>query len=194
MIIQCNVFLLWRDDCVIKRKMKGRRTKTQTAELEQLFLEFMRYNSSLICLFGESFGYFSSVLPICIKSLCELLLDFRVKQASQYESYMNFFFQHCRFFPQSISQKHHEALVIAMLFELVKRQEMFAFVTCGAFIYIQQLDFSALPSHCSNLSQAKSVFPWAGFIPIAWCSLGAKMVCTDNCCISAEPHQLLTSW
>lgn len=107
-------------------------TNIQTAELAQLFSELMRYNSSLICLFREPFGYFSSVLPIYIRSSCEVLLDFRVKQTSWYETYMNFFFQHHSLFPQNISQKHDEALINAVLF---KRQEISAFATCGTFMY-----------------------------------------------------------
>lgn len=110
-------------------------TKAQTAELEQLFSDLMRYNSSLICLFRKPVGYFSSVLPICIRSACEVLLDFGVKQTSQYETYMNFFFQHHKFFPQSISQKQDEARIIVVRFKLVKRQEMSAFATCGTFIH-----------------------------------------------------------
>lgn len=123
-----------------------------------------------------------------------MLLDFCVKQTSQYETYMNFFFQHRRSFPQSISQKHDEALITAVLFKLVKRQDTSAFATCGTSICIQQPDFSALPSHYSNLSEVKSIFLRAELIPIVWHLLRAKTVRADKCCTSAEPQQLPTPW
>lgn len=104
---------------------------------------------------------------------------------------VNFLFQHHRFLPQSTSQKHGEAFIIAVLFKLGKRKKHLHLPHVAP-SHIQQLDFSALPSHRSNPSEAKPVFLGAEFIPIVWHLLRAKMVCADNRCNSAEPQQLVT--
>lgn len=78
------------------------------------------------------------------------------------------FFQHHRFFPQSIAQKQDEALIVAMLFEIVKQQEMSAFATCCTFIYSETSLFhlfqasAAISFRLTLFSCGLSSFPFSG--------------------------------
>lgn len=150
----------------------------------------MRYDSSLICLFTEPLGYFTSVSPTGIRSLCEVLLDFRVKQTSQYKTDTNFF-QHCRFYPLSMSQNLDDN---CCALQASQKARNICICHTRHLHILSNLTFQLFQATAAICLKLSLFFLWAEFIPVVRHLLCTKVICTDKCCISADPHQLSKSW